>query len=257
MVRPLSRRDAGGEYYRRPPAIETQIERALAEDTSTIERRLAATDRTSPDHLRSETLVHLMRDLLRRREERLAGLVLRVLLVRCEANLKAKLSRTLFTAAAEEILGNFSELFAIDAAGDPRHELDFYECKFNRAFMALRTDQVRSEKARLTHETRMPEVAREAEVDDGEDLRARVSNAFHCSAEQEASSSFNQLRAGIEALPDDDRNAVVLCHVLGYDVESVDPEKVTAATRCGVSGRTIRNRLASAAEKLSRFKEDV
>jgi len=51
--------------------------------------------------------------------------------------------------------------------------------------------------------------------------------------------------------------AVVLVHGLGYKVESVDPDEETAATRCSCTGRTIRNRLASAAAMLSRFKEEL
>jgi DNA-directed RNA polymerase specialized sigma24 family protein len=44
---------------------------------------------------------------------------------------------------------------------------------------------------------------------------------------------------------------------MGYDVESEDETKQTAATICGVTGRTIFNRLTRAAEKLSQFKEEL
>jgi DNA-directed RNA polymerase specialized sigma24 family protein len=60
----------------------------------------------------------------------------------------------------------------------------------------------------------------------------------------------------IDNLPLDERKAVVLCHVLEYEEESDDPSKTTAATLCGVTGRTIRNRLSRAAKKLSPFKEN-
>jgi DNA-directed RNA polymerase specialized sigma24 family protein len=43
---------------------------------------------------------------------------------------------------------------------------------------------------------------------------------------------------------------------MGYAEEADDPATRTAATICGVTGRTIRNRLTRAAAKLSRFKED-
>jgi DNA-directed RNA polymerase specialized sigma24 family protein len=56
-------------------------------------------------------------------------------------------------------------------------------------------------------------------------------------------------------LPPDERRAVELCHILGYDEESEDPNKRTAATICGVTGRTIRNRLKRAAARLSSYKE--
>jgi DNA-directed RNA polymerase specialized sigma24 family protein len=44
---------------------------------------------------------------------------------------------------------------------------------------------------------------------------------------------------------------------MGYAEEADDPAKRTAATICGVTGRTIRNRLTRAAATLSRFKEDL
>jgi DNA-directed RNA polymerase specialized sigma24 family protein len=65
------------------------------------------------------------------------------------------------------------------------------------------------------------------------------------------------LWAAINKLPEDERRAVILVHVMGYEEESIDPAKVTAATLCGCRGRTIRNRLTRAAKKLSTFKEEL
>ena len=69
--------------------------------------------------------------------------------------------------------------------------------------------------------------------------------------------SGSQFVRAIEALPANERDAVILVHVLGYKEESEDPEEETAATRCNCTGRTIRNRLTRATAKLSRFKEDL
>ena len=57
----------------------------------------------------------------------------------------------------------------------------------------------------------------------------------------------------IKNLPADEHQAVVL-RIMGYDEESEDPKKRTIATICGVTGRTIRNRLKRAAAKLSKYK---
>jgi DNA-directed RNA polymerase specialized sigma24 family protein len=67
----------------------------------------------------------------------------------------------------------------------------------------------------------------------------------------------NQRLQAINNLPPDERKAVILCGVFGYKEESDDPTIVTAATLCGVTGRTIRNRLRRAAARLSHFKEEV
>jgi DNA-directed RNA polymerase specialized sigma24 family protein len=66
---------------------------------------------------------------------------------------------------------------------------------------------------------------------------------------------LREFKEALNALPADERKAVILCHIMGYDQESDDPEKITAATICGVRGRTIRNRLTRAAARLSPFKE--
>src|SRR5919198_27953 len=68
---------------------------------------------------------------------------------------------------------------------------------------------------------------------------------------------LNQLSQAIYTLPPEERDAVILCHIMGYAEEADDPAKRTAATICGVTGPTIRNRLTRAAAKLSRFKEDL
>ena len=90
-----------------------------------------------------------------------------------------------------------------------------------------------------------------------DDVFSRVSETFRSPATQESTIFRNDLLKAINNLPPDERKAVVLCHLMGYEEESEDPEKTTAATLCGVTGRTIRNRLSRAAAKLSQFKEDT
>ena len=85
---------------------------------------------------------------------------------------------------------------------------------------------------------------------------SRLSETFRSPATQEDALLLRDVARAIDGLPEDQRKAVVLCLVLGFEAESTDPARTTAATICGVSGRTIRNRLARAATILSRFKED-
>lgn len=186
------------------------------------------------------------------------SLVLPVLLNRCETNLLVKVPDGQLPEAAslrEEILGAFSELFAIDGTDDASDELDFYECKFNRAFRFFRIDIVRRETARLKPMAQMPEPNQDGEPDAYEDVFARVSETFLAPATQENEVFRTELLDAIQRLPPDERDAVILVHVVGYKEESDDPDEETAATRCNCTGRTIRNRLTRAAAKLVRFKE--
>ena len=260
MVRPLTKTNKDGVRYVRPQAVETEIKVALQEDRTALRRRLMVTDSGSPEYLRSECLVHLIRDALPRGDEDRLNEALPILLSRCEAILKAKIANSLPGAdeLREEVLSEFSELLASDGMGERPDELDFYECRFNMAFRTLRIDVVNRELSRLDQIAELP---RHEDGDEPhayeEDAFARLSDAFRTPAVQQSSVFLKELWEAINALPSDERKALILCNVLGYKVESADPDEVTAGTRCNCTGRTIRNRLSQAAAKLSRFKEDL
>jgi len=259
MARPLTKPGDKGPLIR-PAVIEAQIDEAIALVLPALRARLVVTDHQHPLHLRSETLVHLVRHGRRIGDQALIGAALPVLLGRCEANLFVKVPDGQLPEAAsvrEEILGKFSELFASDGHGAAPDELDFYECKFNRAFRFFRIDVVRQEIARLKPMVDVPQSTEEGDDDAQEDVFARVSEAFQSPATQEGIVFRSELEDAIQALHPDERDAVILVHALGYKEESDDPDEETAATRCNCTGRTIRNRLTRAAVKLSRFKEDL
>lgn len=259
MARSLTKVGDNG-LLARPTAIDAQIDDALRLDCPALRARLAVADRTDPGHLRSETLVHLVREARRRNDQALISLVLPVLLGRCETNLLVKVPDGPLPEAAslrEDILGAFSELFASDGAGEHPDELDFYECKFNRAFRFYRIDMVRREMARLQRVAQMPEPDEDGEPDVYEEVFARVSSAFRLPATQDGHVFRSELHDAILNLPPEERDAVILVHVIGYQEESDDPDEETAATRCNCTGRTIRNRLTRAGAKLSRFQEDL
>jgi len=259
MARPLTKRTKGGVLYSLPPAVETDIDRALLDDLATLRRRLLITERASPDYLQSETLVHLIRESIRTADDRRRDVVLPVLLGRCEAILKVKVSDGLPNPEAlrEAVLSDFSEVLASDGVGEQPAELDYYECRFNHAFRTLRLDVLNRELAAVNAVADLPEQRDEGESDAYDDVLARVTEAFHTPATQESTLFLKDLWKAIKALPRAERKAVILVFVLGYEEESDDPEKVTAATRCKCTGRTIRNRLSRAAAKLSVLKEDA
>ena len=259
MVRPLTKRTKKGGLYVRPQAVETAIRAALREDWTTLRRRLEITDIRSPEHLSSECLVHLSRDACRKGDDRRMNAILPVLLGRCEAILKTKIpdSEPGASEMQEEVLDRFTEVLARGCIGERADELDFYECRFNRAFHALRVDVVKHKRRRLR---RTVEIPRGGDGDEPllseEEGLALLSEAGRTPATQEQSALLNDVKEAIEALPSDERDAFVLCRVYGYKVESTDPNEITAAVRCECTGRTIRNRLSRAEAKLWRSKEE-
>jgi hypothetical protein len=251
MVRPLTRRTGSGDRYTRPTNIEAVIDVALALDWPALQERVCIRDRRSTDYLPSECLVHLIRKAHRDHHETIRDQLLTVLLGRCEATLAATLPDGRVPNAAyvrDEALGRLGELFAEDGTGDHPDELDYFEVRFNAAFAALRTDLVRAEVRALRRSSPVPD----------DEAMARRPEAWLLSpATPERGLFLNQLIHAMQTLPPEEREAVILCHIMGYAEEADDPAKRTAATICGVTGRTIRNRLTRAAAKLSRFKEDL
>lgn len=263
MARPLTKTKAGGGLYTRPTAVDAQIDEAVSFSRSDLHTRLLIADRNAPRYLRSECLVHLVRQGRRSDDQQLMGAVLPVLLGRCEANLLAKVPDGGMPDAAslrQKILENLVDLFVTDGMGDLPDELDFYECRFNMAFRALRIDAVRRNVRRRKRSIAvvdLPPSEVTSEPNDHEDAFARMSDVFKTLPTQEWDVLRERFVKAIKALPAHERRAVILVHVLGYKQESEDPEEETAATLCNCTGRTIRNRLRRAAAKLSRFKENL
>lgn len=259
MARQLMKHDQNGNRYQRPPKTEAEIDVALAQNITTLQQR-ATLNRSSPDYISSECLVYLIRDAGRRGDHPVMNLLMPILLARCEANLCSKIPDDKYQNAAylrEEVLCEFAELFAVDSASENNEELDFFECRFNMAFSTLRIDIVRHEINCMKHVASFPDLSDSDEPTAYQDIFHRVSEAFRSTATPESNMSLHDLYKAIDNLPRDERRAVILCHIMGYEEESEDPNKTTAATLCGVTGRTIRNRLKRAAARLSRFKEDI
>lgn len=259
MARPLNKHTPTGKRYCRPRKIERILDAALKTDLIALEHQLKVTDSSDSHYLPSECLVHLMRDARRRDDQIAMSTILPFLLSRGEAILQTKIPDGNLPDAAnlrDEILQSFAERFAIDDSAQDQNELDYYECRFNDAFRKFRISAMRRERTERKSFAQLPPISNDKESDsDGAEF-SRVSKAFARPATQVDSAYLSELNSAIDALPTDEREAVMLCGRLGYAVESNDPTKVTAATLCGVTGKTIQNRLRRAAAKLSRFKEE-
>lgn len=263
MARPLTKIGPQDELYTRPSLVEAQIDEALSLSRTELQSRVLIADRTDPGYMSSECLVYFVREGRRSGDQELMSIVLPILLGRCESNLVVKIRDCEMPDAAlvrQQILEELTDLFVTDGTGEFPNELDFYECRFNLAFRALRIDAVRGserKQKRSIQTVDLPSSEATIEPDAYEDGFARVSENFKVLPSQEWDVFREPFMNAIEALPDDEREAVILVHVLGYKEESENPDEETAATRCNCTGRTIRNRLSRAAAKLSRFKEDL
>lgn len=251
MARPLIKKDQKGVLYVRPPSVEAKIDGTLGQDWETLSKRAQITDPNAPDFLPRECLVHLIRDAIRRDDQRLATVLMRPLLLRCGANLLKTVPDSAMrnaVAVREDILSSFQMLFTEDAAEDA---LDYFECKFGRAFKSLRLDRIDVEKSKRKGLTDLPKVRNE---DGGtmldEDALALLSRMARVRASQEDRVYLPQVLKAVNDLPLDQRRAVVLRRIIGHTEEQT-------AKICKVNKRTIRYRLARADMQLKKLKEDL
>lgn len=247
MPRPLTKLKLTGEAYTRGPELDAAIDLALTQDLETVVARAAVRARGASDYLRNEVLVHLIREALRRGDDRAMNRLVPVLLERMRVILQSKVPDSVPYAAdiRAEIIGQVSDLIAEDAAGD-QCRLDLYECQFGLPLRALRCDVVRQFRKRRL------EVSLDTEDrEDDEDDATKDEPVADRDLEPAAVAIAKEMLAEVEGLPDRERKAFVLHHMYGFKIESEDPSHVTVATLLGVTGRTVRNLLQRARAKLA------
>jgi DNA-directed RNA polymerase specialized sigma24 family protein len=257
MATPLTRKTEEGRPYVRPPPVEAAIDEAIGLDEAEVVRRAKAGAGQMPH----ECVVHLIRDAHRRGRRTLEHRLLGALLERCSVMVERKLRGPRWADVRDEVLSQVGLLFAMDGARPEAGELDYYEVRFLNAFDLLRRRVMRAGRRRAERfpEAKPSTVALDDEKD-GEGDDASIADLDQeqtfAAATQESAPRRAQILRAIDELPPEEREAVVLCHVMDLDVESEDPDKTTAASVTRVDGRTVRRRLARAAKKLSRFKEE-
>jgi hypothetical protein len=222
MARPLLKKNERGGLTR-PPGIEVKIDAALTQDWATLSRRARVTDPQSPDFLPSECLVHLIRDAIRRGEERIASVLMPQLVKRAEANLLRTVPDSRMPdaeAVRQEILSSLALMFTEDGSEGHEDELDFYECKFLRSLRFLRIDHVRAEISRRKELTDLPEAGNdqgEPTLDD--EMLARLSRMASIGPSQEDHAYLPEVIKALDKLPPDQKRAVVLRRIIGHTEE--------------------------------------
>lgn len=244
MTLPLKKEKKNGEKYTRPDSVERAIQRAVAEGHAATLQRAKTAAKNSRDYVSSECLVHLIRAAQQAGDDEEATELLLVLLARCKANLNATIRHDAVREPEilrEDILSEIALMFAEDAM-NPGTELDYYECRFNSAFKALRVSCYNYEVGIENKSKEFPE--------DGEGGEIDLDNpSFWTPSNIEDIVFANEVLRFLKTLPDDERNAVVLTRLNQLSQEQ-------AATRLGVTDRTIRNLLERADKKLANFKKE-
>jgi len=253
MPRALNKMTKGGAGYQRPPEIAAGIDAALKQDLNEQLRRANIGDPADPDYMPSECLLHLVREARLTGDKRAVDRLLPPLLTRCDRRLKRTIPDSWPDAQGlrDEVLQTFCELLARVGTNHDATALDIFECKFNKGLATLRYRRLRRENNRGKL---FRDIGREVDDDgqpvDPNDTLGRLSRAAQTPAGQEDFVYLAEMLEAIKELPTAQRKAVELCCLQGYAPGSEDPNEITAATICGVSGTAIRKNLRKAAEKL-------
>jgi hypothetical protein len=257
MVRKLTKLNSkDGKPYERLPNIESAIEAALPLELATLAAR-AALPTSSAQHLHSEVLVYLIRKAMHEREERVVNILLNALLKRCMRMLRSGIpDSTQFDAESvrEDVISRLSLLFAEEHRTGGT-TLDFYEVRFNSALFKLRATILKQvDKELAKRDTRTQNEDNEGGLHEA-DVRAEDDFENAALSKPEAQFEVSRIIELIKTLPEKEREAFVLHHIYGYQVQSNNPEEETVAKRCGVSGRAIHKRLGKAVKRIPRLKE--
>ena len=239
------------ELYTRPAVVEAEIDQSLTQTDARLAERARVHDPNSGDYLRSETLMHLHRRAVRQGQA--GGPFLVALVKRCEANLERTIDKNTPQAKQlrEEILAEFAVGLAEDAAegGDV---MDYFECRFNSAFSALRIDMY-NRHMRLHNKTAAAPVGAEDESEGDifvPSAKGATSARTWTPPSMEDAVYLKQVMKFIKTMPRDEQEVIVLCRIMKLTQE-------VAAARLGVTVKTIFNRLKRADTKLASIKEDA
>lgn len=243
MQPPLQRKCKDGTQYERLPEIEDWISKLETVDSEERIRQFATSFRKSPDYVPSEVLVHFLR---RTWAEEMTGdfeKIFRILMKRIEQSLCSAVPDSRIAGAKgirEEIMGRFAERIAKDCKGRSSL-LDFYEIRFDKAFVAFRSSVLRQIGPSAidtiplsTDDGDTPEISREIE-DAAADFLSGDPKKIDDPAFRSA------LNAAIDSLPDDQKQVVGLL-LQGFQIDSKDKDVLTIARMLRCDERTVRNR---------------
>ncbi|VAW71871.1 hypothetical protein MNBD_GAMMA12-1805 [hydrothermal vent metagenome] len=254
MISPLKKvnKKDGTPYIRRKP-IEKLLNELVFLSPDILADRCKSLNLREIGYIPSECLVYLIRESLRSNNEGLCHILLPILLERCKQTLGRKISNQKFADVEQfrcEILGEFSELFAIDGwLSDDNRLLDYYEVNFNHAFQSFYLTKIKLE-------------SKDLEKISSESINIKEENGtlqqYFIEYEmidkvrllsQEKQELLEQLWCFIRLLPEEERDSLILYYVYGHTQDAI-------AIIAGVTERTVRNRLKRGIDTIKTKMED-
>jgi RNA polymerase sigma factor (sigma-70 family) len=252
-IDPLTHRDANGKTYRRSREVESQIVEALSLEQSALRERVAVERHTTPGYLKEECIVYLIRRFLRNHEFDLPNHLMNCLATRIARRVHSHVLKSLHWSlvddCSQDVMVAVTRLI-IDLTSDRD---DFAQVKFGPwlqrvTFNALRP-YLRSQKQERASEVDAEELeksnGKKHPLKDGallpDELVIRAES--HLLREKAAQKLLAKLNP-------EEREAYLMRHRDGMEIENQDPHVMTISKHFGRSSKTIRKWLKGAEEKL-------
>jgi DNA-directed RNA polymerase specialized sigma24 family protein len=251
-LRPLTRtRKDNGSVYVREKDVEAQL-RHLA--TLNERERRRAFFAEGEERLREEALVYVLRERATAGDDETAWQIAQLLVDRISGHVARQLSKWRLPPddaddCTRDLFATLFEALFDGGPGGEFWEVRFWVCLDRRLWNLI-------EKRQTTLDAELREV--EAPGGDGgersnesglESLLSRVKDTSVGPEERAI------LSAALEHLTENERLAIYLTKIEGLPEESDDPDRVTAATILGVTGRSVRNYLKRAEEKVQKWEQ--
>lgn len=246
-LRPLTRtRKDDGSVYVREKEVEAQLKHVACLGER---QRRKAFFADGEERLREETLVYLLRECAAEGDTETAWRIAELIVTRVSGHIGRQLGKwRLPPDDADDCTRDlFSALF--EALFDTRPSGEFWEVRFWVCLDRRLWNLIEKRQAALDAQLREVE-APDTDGESGlESLLSRVKDTGVGPEERAV------LSAALAHLTENERLAIYLTKVEGLPEESDDPNRVTAATMLGVTGRSVRNYLKRAEEKIRKWEQ--
>jgi DNA-directed RNA polymerase specialized sigma24 family protein len=247
--RPLTRtRKDDGSLYQRERRTEEEIQQLCGvRSRARRERLLARQPAGDPSRLREETLVYALRECAVRGDDEIAWGIAELLTERVSGHIARQLAKwRLPQEDADDITRDlfallFDALFSREATGE-FWEVRFWVCLDRRLWNLV-------EKRQASLDAQLSESSEQEASESGESSMLRIRDG---GPGPEALAEYGE---ALKVLAEHERLAVYLKYIEGLPEESDDSERQTVAKIMGVTGRTVRNYLRRAEQKLREWNE--
>jgi len=240
MLPPLKDTTADGKVLTRRKLTSQQIEEFFETGTGALVEKATSNNRSSPEYVRSETLLFFMRESKNRNNQDLFNTIYAILYSRVEMIALKGLTMRSFSQEwkRDAVLDKFNELIAVDRDGYA-HQLDYMECSFDQVVANWRKDASRSLNRKRKREESLPE----EDDPDGANpatIRAIGDLSLKEMSPEELATFRLQVLPAINSLPEQQKRVMIMS-AKGYNDGSNDPNETTISSVLGCDRKTVYN----------------